>query len=155
MEATWIVTANTGRARIFADAKGADKLEEINDMVNDAVRLRTQDTETDRLGPTSATQSIHNTGGATPNKQYEPHQTPAEHQSELFARSLCDYLLQGHQQNRYNRLTLAAAPQFLGLLRKMLDPQVSKLVTVELDKDYTQVPPHQLREQIAAHQQKA
>ena len=52
-------------------------------------------------------------------------------------------------------MTLAAAPQFLGLLRKMLDPQVSKLITVELDKDYTQVAPHQLREQIAAHQQKA
>jgi len=37
--------------------------------------------------------------------------------------------------NRFDELTLAAAPRFLGLLRKSLSPQVTKLVVKQLDKD--------------------
>ncbi|MEO7579609.1 MAG: host attachment protein, partial [Massilia sp.] len=88
MAVRWIVAANAGRARLFAQKDGRGKLDEINDMVNAAVRLRTAETEPDRIGPTSAGKSIHNVGAATPNKNYEPPQTPTEHEAELFARSV-------------------------------------------------------------------
>ncbi len=52
MDTTWIVIANAGRARIFSREGAADALHEVDDMVNAAVRLRTAETETDRLGPT-------------------------------------------------------------------------------------------------------
>jgi protein required for attachment to host cells len=151
MDATWIVTANAGRARFFSQSRPSDRLEEINDMVNDIVRQRTSDIDTDRMGPTSAGQSIHNTGGATPNKTYEPAQTPIEHETELFARSVASYLLHAHQEGRYQGIVLAASPQFLGVLRKMLDPQLKPLVNLEINKDYTQASPTQLIEQIQAH----
>lgn len=153
MEQMWIVVANAGRARFFADPGGSgenSELEEINDMVNAAVRLRTAETETDRLGPTSATKSIHNTGGALPNKSYEPPQTPTEHETELFARSINSYLLQGLHEGRFGQLALVASPQFLGLMRKMLDPQLTPLLKLDINKDYTSLSARQLHEQLNA-----
>jgi protein required for attachment to host cells len=154
MDATWIVSANASRARFFSQAHALDSLEEINDMVNDAVRLRTSETESDKIGPTSATKSIHNTGGAAPNKNYEPHRTPVEHQTELFARSVASFLQQGHQEGRYKHLSLIASPQFLGELRKFIDPKLGSLVNLEIDKDYTQFSAKQLNERIHAHEAK-
>ncbi|MDQ1816636.1 host attachment protein [Massilia sp. CCM 9210] len=156
MEATWIVVANAGRARFFAgsgDIGDNGELEEINDMVNTAVRLRTADTEPDRIGPTSATKSIHNTGGAAPNKSYEPPQTPTEHETELFARSINSFLLQGLHESRFRQLVLVASPQFLGVLRKLLDPQLTPLLKFDINKDYTHLNPRQLREQLQAREQ--
>jgi len=155
MNATWIVSANAGRARLFSQANAIEKLEEINDMINAAVRLRAAQTESDRIGPTAAGKSIHNTGGAIPNKTYEPPQTPTAHETELFARSVASLLLQGHHDGRFTHLTLVASPQFLGILRKLLSPQLKPLVGLEINKDYTHFNPAQLRQQLQAHKVKA
>jgi protein required for attachment to host cells len=151
MTETWIVTANSGRARVFFEAQSAAPLQEIGDMVNDAVRLRTADTQSDRLGPMAAAKSKHDTGGALPGKTYEPHTTPHEHDTELFAKSLNRFLMQGYQEGRFKRLTLAVAPEFLGTLRMQLDPHLKPLVAVEINKDYTQLSPTQLHAQLAQH----
>lgn len=150
METTWIVIANAGRARLFADPGQGKALQEVGDMVNTAARLRTSDTETDRLGPTSAGQSIHNTGGALPNKQYEPAQTPDERAAESFAKDVAAHLLQAQQDGQFDKLDIVAAPKFLGLLRACLDPQLKARVNLELDKDYTHLASHQVREHIEA-----
>ena len=154
MQATWIVSANASRARFFSQEQTSDELEEINDMVNEAVRLRRLDTESDKIGPTSATKSIHNVGGATPNKLYEPAQTPDAHQAELFARDIAAFLLQGYQEGRFQKLSLVVSPQFLGMLRKLLDPRLESVVTLEMNKDYTQFSPAQLLEQIRNNKEK-
>lgn len=154
METTWIVTADAGRARIFEESSAAQPLAEVEDMVNTATRMRTSEKYTDRLGPTSAGQSIHNTGGATPNKQYEPAQTPEERESESFAKYISGFLLKGRQEGRFQKLALIADPKFLGVLRVFLDPQLKPLVNLEINKDYTHSSPQQLREQIQAHQKK-
>lgn len=120
-------------------------------MVDTAVRMRTAETEQDRLGATSATKSAHNTGGAAPNKTYEPHQTPVEHETEAFARSVSTFLLQGHHEGRFQNLSLIASPQFLGVLRRLLDPKLKSVVGLEINKDYTHCTPVQLQEQIRKH----
>lgn len=150
MQATWIVSANASRARFFSQEQ-PDHLEEINDMVNEAERQRRLDLESDKLGPTSASKSIHNTGGQTPNKLYEPAQTPDAHQAELFARDIAGYLLQAYNEGRFQQLSLVVSPQFLGMLRKLLDPQLESVVSLEIDKDYTQFSPQELLEQVKAY----
>lgn len=154
MNATWIVSANAGRARLFSQANAIENLEEIDDMINAAVRLRTAETESDKIGPTAAGKSMHNVGGSVPNKTYEPPQTPTEHETELFARSVAELLLQGHQDGRFTQLALVASPQFLGVLRKLLPAQLKPLVSVEINKDYTHCNAGQLRQQIRAHRVK-
>lgn len=154
MHATWILSANASRARFFSQEHSSDRLEEVNDMVNEAERQRRLDLESDRYGPTSASKSIHNTGGAVPNKLYEPAQTPDAHQAELFARDIAGFLLQAYREGRFEKLSLVVSPQFLGLLRKLLDPQLEQAVTLEIDKDYTQFSPDQLLDQLKAYRQK-
>jgi protein required for attachment to host cells len=151
MPTTWIVSANASRARFFSQANAADALEEISDMVNEAVRLRMVETERDKIGPTSATKSIHNVGGPTPNKQYEPPQSPEKHEAELFGRSIVDFLQQAHREGRFQQLSLVVSPQFLGMLRGLLGPQLESAVNIEINKDYTHFGPEQLREQLQAH----
>ena len=155
MNATWIVSANASRARFFSQEQSSKSLEEIEDMVNESVRLRQVETsESDKRGPHAATQSIHNTGGALPNKLYEPPQSPEKHEAELFARDIASYLLRAYQDGKFKQLTLVVSPQFLGMLRTLLDPQLESAVTLEINKDYTHSSPEELRGQIQAHMAK-
>jgi hypothetical protein len=66
MQTTWIISANAGRARFFEESNPAEPLQEIEDMVNTAVRLRVLETESDKIGPTAAAGSGHNIGGHRP-----------------------------------------------------------------------------------------
>ena len=89
MQTTWIISANAGRARFFSESDPTEPLQEIEDMVNSAVRLRVLETESDKMGPTAAGNSGHNIGGTqgvghshngkvgAPNKLYQPAHTPA------------------------------------------------------------------------------
>ena len=155
MDAHWIVTANAGRARVFSQDEHGAPFTEIDDLINESVRLRTVDTETDDLAQRGGSTRL--SGSATPSQPsgYEPHQTPAEHQVELFARRLAAFLLRGHQEHRYRALSLAASPEFLGVLRKLLDPAVANAIDLELPKDYTHSNAAQLRDQFQKHRVKS
>lgn len=155
MDATWIVSANASRARFFSQAARTEPLEEIEAMVNAGARLRTSESESDKLSPVASGRSSQHNGAANaPGSAYQPQQTPAEHQTELFARNIAGFLLQGQQQGRFRQLCLVASPEFLGVLRKLLDPQLASLVSLEINKDYTHSSAEQLREQIKGHQAK-
>lgn len=148
MEATWIVVANAGRARLFSRLGRTRRLSEIGDMVNTAVRLRTEATESDALGQHAASKSRHSVGAPTQPSGYEPHQTPAEHQTEGFARNIAQHLRDARQQGRYARLILIASPEFLGVLRKQLDPNLASRIDAEIAKDYTHCTPVELLEHL-------
>lgn len=148
MNATWIVSANAGRARFFAQNSLTAPLEEVDDLINNAVRLRTSETESDDLGLRSASDSPHSVGAPRPQSGYEPPQTPTEHQAELFAREVAGYLLKAYQDRKFRQLCLAVSPEFLGTLRKFLDPKIASAVQFEVNKDYTQFSPQQLKEQL-------
>ena len=141
-------------------------------MVNNGARLRTQESETDRLGPKAAGKSSHGIGSAqsgaavhnnapsggasgAPTSMYEPNQTPAEHETELFAKDISKFLMKSHQEGLFDHIVLSASPQFLGSLRANFDPHLKPLIKTEFNKDYTHVAPHQLRDQLQAQQAKS
>lgn len=154
MDATWIVSANAGRARFFAQARPVDNLEEINDMVSPWARERDRDIETDDHGQRSAGKSKHNVGAATPSSDYQPNQTPKQHEAELFARDVAKYLRDAKNEGRFGKLCIVASPEFLGVLRKQLDHNLEAAVSVEINKDFTMASAKELRERIQAHTQK-
>lgn len=154
MNAIWIVTANAGRARFFSQADAAAPLEEFNDMINAGARLRTSETETDALGQHAASRSIHKVGAPRTPSGYEPDQSPAEHQTELFARNVADYLIQSKRDKRFSQFILATSPEFLGVLRKQLDPQLASVLSLEINKDYTQLDAGDLHDQIQVYKRK-
>lgn len=166
MQTTWILSANAGRARFFSESDPAEPLQEIEDMVNSAARLRVLETESDKIGPTAATSSGHNIGGTqgagpahnakvgAPNKAYQPAHTPAQQEAEQFAKDISHYLMTAHQEGRFQKLIVAASPEFLGALRSFMDPHIKPLIKLELNKDYTHFNAQQLREHLHAQQHK-
>lgn len=167
MPTTWILAANAGRARIFSDADSAQSLQEIEDMVNPGAQMRALDMVTDKMGQTAATNSTHNIGGTqgvafahnakagAPGKTYQPAQTPQERETDKFAKDISAYLLTAHQEGRFQQLVVSASPEFLGVLRSDLDPQIKSLIKLEVNKDYTHSNGQELRAQLAAHQDKS
>jgi len=148
MDTTWIITANASRVRIFSE-NGSGRLQEVKDMVDDRVRMRAMETQTDQpVDPKAASGSINNTGGALPGSTYQPAKTPVQHETEIFAREVCMELQQAYNQQRFKELVLSASPEFLGVLRKQLSQQLQQAIVFELNKDYTQLPPDQLQAQI-------
>lgn len=148
MSNSWIVSANAGRVRFFSKSYERAPYQEVADFVNKSAHLRTTDTESDELG------RLASSGGGRsptmPGSGYQPNQSPAEHQTELFARSVAESLKQAYDEGQFQQVTLVASPEFLGLLRKQLDPRIKSKVVEEINKDYTQLNAEQLREQIDA-----
>ncbi|TFW17095.1 host attachment protein [Massilia arenosa] len=150
MKTTWIVSANASRARIFREHIPSQSLEEVEDMVNEAARLRTDESQTDGLDPLAAGKSQHGTGGATPTKQYQPRETPTQHANHLFAKELSHYLVEAHAQGKFDDLELVASPEFLGVLRNNLDDELKPLIKQEINKDYTYANANEFAEQLKA-----
>lgn len=122
MPTTWIVAADSSRARVL-QVTGRERLAEIEDFLNPGGRLHEREINTDARGRFS--------GGHTG----EDDTSAVEHQNELFAKRLGDYLHKARSSRRYDRLYLAAPPKFLGLIRKELGKEVGKLVVEELPRD--------------------
>lgn len=146
MARSWIVTANGGRAFIYSQNSLTSTPEPLTRLFNADASSLAAETESDRLGQHSASSSRHSVGAPTQPSGYEPAQTPSEHHIELLARRLADFLLKGFHANSFDRIYLFASAEFLGVLRKVMDPNVKSQLALELDKDYTQLSPAQLRD---------
>ncbi|HEY6529670.1 MAG TPA: host attachment protein [Cellvibrionaceae bacterium] len=151
MSAFWIVTANAGRARFFAQQDSSSSLEKIGEIINDKSSLHTADTESDRIGQHAASSSNHSVGAPTQPSGYQPNQSPAEHYTELFARDVSRFLLHGYQDGNFQRLVLIASPEFLGVLRKVLHDRLVSVISTEINKDYTHCSVDELAEHIHSH----
>lgn len=138
MHTLWIVTANAGCAHFFSQETPSAPLEKIDEIFNDKSSLHTADTESDRIGQHAASSSKHSVGAPTQPSGYQPNQTPAEHHAELFAREVSRFLLHGYQDGHFQRVVLMASPEFLGVLRSVLDARLAAVVVKEINKDYTQ-----------------
>jgi protein required for attachment to host cells len=125
MANTWIVAADSSRARVLQVA-GRERLVEIEDMLNPAGRMDNRELTTD------AHPRLRGTSGPGSDRQ---EMTATEHETELFAKRLGEYLDKARNQHRYDELVLVAPPKFLGLIRKELGKEVEKLVADELPKD--------------------
>jgi protein required for attachment to host cells len=125
MANTWIVAADSSRARVLQVA-GRERLVELEDMINPAGRMD------DRELTTDAHPRFRGTNGPASDRQ----ETSAkEHETDLFAKRIGDYLDKARTQHRYDELVVVAPPKFLGLLRKKLGKEVEKLVVDEVPKD--------------------
>lgn len=122
MATTWIVAADASRAKVL-QVTDRQQLVEVEDFVNPEGRLHNRELDTDARGRFP--------GGNTSQPEVEA----VEHRNELFAKRLADYLDKARTEHRYDRLVLAAAPKYLGQLRKELHKEVGKLVADELPKD--------------------
>lgn len=140
MDPVWIVLADEGRARILALREPGAELVEVEEITDAAAHADNADLRRDAYGRRGGghaadTGGRHMGGNAITSAGEEK----LDHEAELFARRVAQELLSAYQGKRFDELRIAAAPRFLGRLRKELDAQVKKCVTQELDKDLLQL----------------
>jgi len=140
---TWVVVADEGRARILSRDGAGEDLRELEVIEDPAAHAHNADFRHDAYGrraPAGAALPASATSSAGEEK--------LDHEAELFAHRLALRLADAHRQHRFDTLRIAAAPRFLGRLRKALDTSVSKVVDQEIDKDLLQLDARTLTQRL-------
>src|SRR5262245_8067804 len=129
---TWLLVADASKARIFAMCKARfmkrqrpDDLKLLGCFTHEESRMKASELTTDRFGQFGS----GNFEEATP---------PKTREAEEFALELISYLETARKTQSYRDLIIVAPPAFMGLLNKHMPQQVHKLVTQNIEKDYTQ-----------------
>lgn len=138
MKTTWVLVADSSRARVFEATTSRGEMQEIDAFVHTESRLREQDLTADLPGRAfdSHGQGRHAMGAKRSPKQQEHFN---------FASQLDHYLDDARKQNRFDQLIIAAPPEFLGLLRSGLTNSTAKRVKAFIDKDLTRETPTHIR----------
>jgi protein required for attachment to host cells len=142
METTWIVAADSARARIFEMHGSGKDLKEIEDFANPAARAADRDIDSDARG------RFYGKGEREQAHTAEPQVDAVDHATELFSKALNDYLEKAHQAHRYDKLRVIAFPKFLGLMRNQMSKQLRQCVTDEVEKDISWFDKGQIQEYI-------
>src|SRR2546427_2072317 len=142
MTTTWIIAADSSRARILQVTDREKRLAEIEDLLNPEGRVD------DRQLTTDAHARFHGSSGPASDGEET---SASEHATELFAKRVGDYLDKARTAHRYDRLHLIAPPKFLGKLRKELGKEVEKLVAEELPKDLSWLDARDIERNLAQH----
>lgn len=135
---TWIVAADSSRARVLQAGNRSEHLTQIEDMVNPEARMN------DRELTTDAHPRLR--GGGSGSDREET--SASEHATDLFVKRIAEHLDKARMAHRYDRLHLVAPPKFLGKLRKAIGPEVEKLVTEEIPKDLSWLNTHELDKRL-------
>lgn len=104
-------------------------------------RLHEQDLVSDRPGRTFDSQG-------TGRHAKEVEVGPKKHEAIVFAGRIAERLEAGRVRNAFDKLALIAPPEFLGLLRDALNPQLRALVLHEVDKNVSRLDPAAIRTRL-------
>ncbi|MEA3412038.1 MAG: host attachment protein [Pseudomonadota bacterium] len=138
MRTTWVLVADSTRARLMEAENAIGPLREIETLVHPESRLHERDINTDSPGRAfdSGGQGRHAMG---------QHVGAKEHEAGTFVRDISHRLDRGRKSGDLKQLVIVAAPALLGLLRKHMSAETARLITLELDKNITQMDISELR----------
>ncbi|MEZ5558173.1 MAG: host attachment protein [Pseudomonadales bacterium] len=140
MSDTWVVAADSVRARLFKVAKGR-RLEEVADLVAPEDRLKNQDINSDRGG-----RAFDSMGRGR--HAMEKSESPHEHAVRTFAARVVERLEHGRTAGEFDKLVVVAAPRMLGYLRACFDDPLHDLVVCSIHKELTQETPERIAEYL-------
>lgn len=126
---TWIVVADSARARIFQAGKRTEGWRLVEEHEHWEARARGAELLT-----------------AMP--AMETGELPKEREAKVFARQLAGRLEAGFHAHAFDALALVAPPEMMGLLRAELPQTVRAVVQHELVKDFSQLQQHELEDRI-------
>ena len=137
MRKTWVVVADNSRARIFTAETPSSPLIEVDSIVHPEARMHDRDITSDLPGRGSGS------GGAR--HSYETETDAKDHENAGFAKRIAGFLDDARKSDKYKQLIIVAAPSLLGNLRSGLNDQTRKMVSMELDKNLSQLNPVEIR----------
>ncbi len=144
MQKRWLLVADEGVARLFEWSLDAGSLTEIETLTNAAAHARGTQLRRDAFGRrkgggTRAGGSVTDSAG-----QDEQHR-----EAEGFARRVAGWLGEARNAQRFDRLQIAAAPRFLGLIRSQLSAGVRERVHDECNLDLAHLDANALARRLA------
>ncbi len=140
MKKTWVVVAESSRARFFLARTPRYDLEELAALSHAEGRLKDRDVRSDSPGRS------FDSGGQGRHAMSE--ETSIKTQEQMaFAREIADLLDQGRSKGSYERLIICAPPEFLGCLRKTLPQTTKDLVDKAINKNLVRLS----AQEIAGH----
>jgi len=142
MKNTWLVVADTSKARFFTMESGKGPIEEIKTMEHAEARLHERDMTSDLPGKS-------NSNGGTGGHSYQNKVSAKDQENINFAKKVASELDAARKHNEFKRLILIAAPGFLGDLRNQLNSQTQDLIYKELAKNLTQLNESEIIEHLA------
>ena len=143
MKQTWIVVAESTRARIFSTFGTSMALEEVADLTHPESRLHDRELSSDLPGRSFDSHGQGRHGMEQPT-------TPKEQEAQAFASEIVQLLDRGRHEGSFNALVIVAPPAFLGLLRSKLDKPLEDLVASTLNKNLVEADKKTLERQISA-----
>ena len=127
MSKTWVVVAESSRAKIFQIDKKNAPLIELQGFTHTPSRMHEQELTSDLPG-----RSMSSTHGS---HKFSTHTSPKEHESVEFARVLGSHLDEARNRGEFDKLIIMSPPAFLGHLRKEISSETSKYIVSEIDKN--------------------
>ncbi len=141
MKKTWILVADSSKARLFTVASASGPLIEVRDFLHPESRMHEQELTTDLPGK-------HRNDTGVGAHGFEQEVEPKEQEAIRFAGELADYLDKARNDGEYEQLVIVAAPKFLGHLREAMNPTVRGLVRLEIDKNLVGQSPQDIRKHL-------
>ena len=141
MSGTWVVVADSSRARFLSLESRGEPLTEFDGLVHTEGRMHDRDELSDRQGGIAGG---HGEGDHT----FEAPTDLRHHEAEVFARQIAEKLEAGRVNHEYHKLILIAPPAFLGVLRQVLNDHILALVGSSLDKNLVAEDEAVIREHI-------
>ncbi|WP_426756955.1 host attachment protein [Myxococcus sp. Y35] len=137
----WILVGNASRARLFAtDAKAVEDWRLVEEFHHDESRARQAELIEQADNPNAGTRH-------GPPVENEPNgRRELEH--DRFARELSAFLDKGYDRHDFDKLVIAAPPEFLGRIRRLLSGRVRQRVLLDVDADYSNVPAKELPDRV-------
>ena len=127
MPSTWILVADSSKARLFGTDSPTGAISEIDTFEHPAGRAHVRDLTTDLPG------RAFDSGGQGRHAM-EREVDPKAHEARVFAKTLAVRLDAAHARGELKHLVLVAPPDFLGLLRDALSTETRRVVELTLDK---------------------
>lgn len=141
MPKTWVLVADTTRARVFSVDKPLGPLSEVETLVHTESRLHEQDLVADRKPGRN-----NGSNGSAHSMGHED--DPKRQEGIRFARHVSGFLDSAHHGNRFERLYIMAAPTFLGELRRNLGKGVLGSLYQEIPKNVTRLDSGTIRQHL-------
>jgi len=140
---TWVVVADGTQARVFENTGPGKGLHPVDGLRREIEPLQASEIMADRPG-----RSLSSVGSGRSAMEYTT--DPVEVREARFVREIADMLEEKRAGGAYDRLILAAAPNALGDMRKVMTPAVKQTLMAELPKDLTNLPKPELDRHFAS-----
>lgn len=138
----WVLVADAARARLFQVEQPQQSLAPVLGEELIGTNLPSREIASDRPGRTFDR-------GGEGRHAMEPPTDPARYAQHEFARDVVRLLDEQRESRSFDRLIVAAPPQFLGDLRAVMPQRLRQAVCAEIAKDLSKLPLPELQDHLA------